>query len=595
MQRIITFIALLAAATTMSGRTIDENGACRIAERFLQAKGISTTLKATYLENQSQSRGGDNEAPYHIFNLSEGGFIIIAGDDRAKPVLAYSLEGNFDSSSIPEPCHQWLNQYAAEINSAAGTSLATAATETEYPKEIIAPLIKTTWSQEAPFNNSCPTDASSGKKCLTGCLATASAQIMNFHQYPLRGTGTITYTDPKQKVERMMDFTSRGDFNWTNITGRYPFPVSTQECDAVAELMLQVGHAMKMQYSPSTSIAYLNDAAFALIKTFNYSPNIHRYERAYIHADEWMKLLVAELSANRPILYDGRSTQSGGHAFVCDGYDGNGMFHFNWGWGGMSNGYFVLSALTPTSGDGIQDYTGEQVAECGIMPADAAGSVPQTKHLAGIYSLNVFTSKTEVYSDENTYIGKADKSGFIFYCLNLGHYKFKGEIYATINVGGEIIPVSSKWSGEITAGNNTPVTLYIPSSLADGTYTVSFHYRLEGDDNWYPMKSRYSTPYQAAVKVSGDDVTFGKDALSSIVTIENDTPIELAIGQGSIEISSESGLGQVILCDISGRTVVNLNHCGNSASIDTSTLSHGTYILQAISNNNSRITRKIIL
>ncbi len=261
----------------------------------------------------------------------------------------------------------------------------------------------------------------------------------------------------------------------------------------------------------------------------------------------------------------------------------------------MSNGYFALSALTPTSGDGIQDYTGEQVAECGIMPADAAGSVPQTKHLAGIYSLNVFTSKTEVYSDENTYSGKADKSGFIFYCLNLGHYKFKGEIYATIETGGEITPISTKWSGEIAAGDNTPVTLYIPSSLADGTYTVSFHYRLEGDDSWHSMKSRYSTPYQAAVKVSGDDVTFGKDALSSIVSIENDTSIELAVAQGSIKISSESGLRQVILCDISGRTVVNLNNCGDNASIDTSALSHGAYILQATTNNNNRITRKIIL
>ena len=95
--------------------------------------------------------------------------------------------------------------------------------------------------------------------------------------------------------------------------------------------------------------------------------------------------------------------------------------------------------------------------------------------------------------------------------------------------------------------------------------------------------------------MSGDDVTFGKDALSSIVSIENDTSIELAVAQGSIKISSESGLRQVILCDISGRTVVNLNNCGDNASIDTSALSHGAYILQATTNNNNRITRKIIL
>ena len=134
MQRIITFITLFAAVATVNGKTIDENGACRIAEEFLQSRGIHTTLNATYLENLQQSRAEGYDAPYHIFNLTEGGFIIIAGDDRAKTVLAYSLEGSFDSSLIPEPCRQWLDQYATEINSVAGTSLATATTETEYPK-----------------------------------------------------------------------------------------------------------------------------------------------------------------------------------------------------------------------------------------------------------------------------------------------------------------------------------------------------------------------------------------------------------------------------------------------------------------------------
>lgn len=360
MQRIIT-LAILLTTLAANARIINEAEASRIAEEFLRGQGSNKSLSAIQVKNTQLSRGAAYNNRLHIFNLSDGGFIVIAGDDRARQVIAYSHENNLDLEKMPQPCIEWLNQYAAEIemlDSYAYSSLSDEESDI-YPKNVVEPLIKTLWNQREPFNNNCPIDGSTGQKCLTGCVATATAQIMNYHRHPARATGTVTYEDNAQNVTRAIDLSSYGDIDWANMS---MIPFNERENKAVADLMIQTGYAVKMQYSSSVSIAIHRNAASALIENFGYDANIHRYERDYMTEKDWVETLVGELSAKRPVLYDGRSAESGGHTFVCDGYDGNGLFHFNWGWGGLSDGYFALSALTP----GNNVYTGNQAMECHI-------------------------------------------------------------------------------------------------------------------------------------------------------------------------------------------------------------------------------------
>jgi len=593
MQRIISIIALL-AAITVNARTVNEQEASRIAENFFLSRGLRPSLNAAYLKNTTLSRTAGN-FPVHIFNAEDGGFVIISGDDRMKPVLAYSLENKFDTENPSQPCIDWLNQYISEIETIPESAESSpAAGTTEYPAAVIEPIIKTLWNQDTPYNNSCPADINSGRKCLTGCVATATAQIMNFYRYPLRGTGTVTYEDKAQKVNRTIDFDSRGDIDWENIPTQLPFPVNDKQNNAVAELIMQVGHAVKMQYSPDVSIAYHRDAAAALINNFSYDPNIHHYERAYISENEWIKLLVDELSANRPILYDGRSAESGGHSFVCDGYDGNGMFHFNWGWGGLGNGYYTLSALNPANGSGIQNYTGSQTIECRIMPPGAGESVPQTDHLLGIYSLNVFTDKTEVFDPALTYTGKRAISGFIFYCLNMSRRSFEGNVYATTVIDGKITPVSQS-DNAIAAGSNSLQTLYMNPSLPDGIYTIKFHYRLPGDETFHQIRGHNDEPCEAVIRIEGNNITYGNGALSSIQDMTKDEEITVRVSGAGITVASASGLSEIRLTDINGRLISRRSVSDDNASIDISGLSRGAYILHIVTATNNQIVKKIIL
>ncbi len=588
MQRIIT-LAILLTTLAANARIINEAEASRIAEEFLRGQGSNKSLSAIQVKNTQLSRSAAYNSRLHIFNLSDGGFIVIAGDDRARQVLAYSHENNLNLEKMPQPCIEWLNQYATEIEMLDSYAYLSLSEEESYiyPKNVVEPLITTLWNQREPFNNNCPIDGSTGQRCLTGCVATATAQIMNYHRYPARATGTVTYEDHAQNETRTIDLSSYGDIDWANMS---MIPLNEREKKAVADLMIQTGYAVKMQYSSSVSIAIHRNAATALIENFGYDANIHRYERDYMTEKDWVETLVGELSAKRPVLYDGRSAESGGHAFVCDGYDGNGLFHFNWGWGGLSDGYFALSALTP----GNNAYTGNQAMECHIMPSGAEGSVPQTDHLLGIDCLHVFTSATAVYDPEDTYEGTKDSSGFIFYCWNFGHKPFEGEICATIMKDGAITAIATGASG-IAAGSYKIQTFYMPSSLADGSYTTRFHYRLPGEDRWHLILAKNGTPYEAAMKVAGDNITYGKGALSSIIEITDSSPIDISTSTENISIACRGGIEQIILTNINGRCIISRDNCGDSANIDISGISRGAYIIRVIGKDNNQAVRKIIL
>ena len=207
-------------------------------------------------------------------------------------------------------------------------------------------MITAMWDQIEPYNNMAPLYGS--ERTYTGCVATTMAMVMDYWNYPEKGQGKVSYTASTIGKRIELDFSKR-KFDWDNMLRSYDIDgeYSAEQTDAVAYLMKACGYAVKMDYSTSASATLAMYIGQAMAKYFNYDPN-YRYElRLHHSSSEWEQIIYDNLKNAGPVLYGGGSYLGGGHSFVCDGYDGNGFFHFNWGWSGISNGYFSLDALQP--------------------------------------------------------------------------------------------------------------------------------------------------------------------------------------------------------------------------------------------------------
>lgn len=312
-----------------------------------------------------------NDIPLiHIFDIGKDeGFVIIAGDDRVVPVLGYSLKGGYvqETSAPPPALEELLSQYEQQIidilENQYRSSIQIDSLWQHYTSPVFAPskgfrrvvpLIETIWDQDRYYNAFCPEDPNGADgHARVGCVAVAMAQIMRYHKYPEHGTGSNSYYyDPYGWISA--DF-GNATYNWDNMPNYL-----TDYNDDVALIGFHCGVSVEMMYGPEGSGAYSSDVPYALINYFNYASSVSYEERRYYSDTQWENLLQTELSAKRPVYYSG-SGSGGGHAFVCDGYNGS-YFHFNWGWGGLYNGYFYLSSLNP----GTHDFNWLQAAVVGI-------------------------------------------------------------------------------------------------------------------------------------------------------------------------------------------------------------------------------------
>lgn len=343
----------------------------------------------------------DGDPAVYLFDTGDKGFIIVSADDSADPLLGYSDTGSLDGE-LPPQLEWWLSEYARQIEYNKENGLTTLPPrKTQSAREAIAPMIKTDWDQAAPYNNMCP--ASGADRTYTGCVATAMAQVMKYWNYPERGKGQISYNATTIEKRLSLNFALRA-FDWNNMLPVYNEGEYTQtEADAVAYLMKACGYAVKMDYGLDSSGALAMNIANALIRYFDYDPNMRYTLRQYYNSTEWESLIYDNLRNTGPILYGGSSLLGGGHSFICDGYDGNGYFHFNWGWTGMSNGYFSLDALNPYSlgigGGSGGGYNFTQDAVLGIRPPTGDISVPETPVLTQTGSLAAYTKNDSIFFD----------------------------------------------------------------------------------------------------------------------------------------------------------------------------------------------------
>ena len=279
---------------------------------------------------------------YYIFNdEANTGYAIVSGDERTPDVLAYSESGHYDSENVPCNMQMVLDIYAEQIAYLQSHPDYKMPAVNSADETKIAPLLgETAWAQDSPYNNMCPTI--DGKHCPTGCVATATAQIMYYHKWPERGKGIHSYEWNGQTLS--VDF-SQSEYRWDLMTPTYNSNSSQESCDAVALLMRDVGYACTMGYRKYESAGVLRPSS--LCNYFDYDNDMRYLARSMCDADTWNSIILDELVNGRPLYYDGdKSSESGsGHALVIDGYDGNGYFHFNFGWGGLNNGYYTMLTI----------------------------------------------------------------------------------------------------------------------------------------------------------------------------------------------------------------------------------------------------------
>ena len=389
-KSVLSFLCLVLCVLMAQAGPVDKQQAQQQAQAFFAKKGKVLKKSATPHKVPRKAAGAADEAYYYVFN-SEGnnGFVIVSGDDRTAPVFGYSDTGSFDEKNIPENMRAWLEGYVEEIKalgtdeSAANSKLLSAPKKVEAVKRPVAPLLTTLWNQNSPYNDNCPLYDGTNKSA-TGCVATAMAQVMYY--YRAQSVSALTaeipaYISPKNNLSIPAD-PANSPIDWANMTDKYSSSSTTAQKAAVAALMAYCGHSVQMNYGESSG-AYSSDIPAALETYFGYTTGGKYLNRSSYTLQEWEKMVYEELLAARPLLYGGQSS-GGGHAFVIDGYDGDGLFHFNWGWGGSSNGYFLLQVANPGNNSGIgasstsDGYARSQNAIFGVNPSSTEGAIPNT-------------------------------------------------------------------------------------------------------------------------------------------------------------------------------------------------------------------------
>ena len=336
-KNLFTLLAFM-VTIAMNAEQVSKQQAMLKAQQFMPGKQFVET------KSFARSAGSSEGEAFYIFNAKDNqGFVIVSGDDRTQPILGYSDEGQLSVEDMPDNLKFWLEEYSKQIKHLENRHVvATRGTESESWKDV-APLIKTQWNQDAPYNTKCPliynTATRKYQYPVTGCVAVAMAQVMYYWKCPKTATPTIPgYTTYSLGIN--VPPLSSVSFDWDLMKCTYKETETGASADAVATLLRYCGQAVEMDYDLDGSSAGITPSD--IVQYFGFGKNARLVLRTMYSSSDWESMIYKEVYEGRPVMYGGSSI-SGGHQFIVDGYDGNGLFHMNWGWGGMSDGYYVLS------------------------------------------------------------------------------------------------------------------------------------------------------------------------------------------------------------------------------------------------------------
>lgn len=339
-SKMLIFLLLAYACPKAYANVVSVDNAKQLAANFFSATHKAKLATADALE-LAYTAGNSSKPLYYVFNAINGnGFVIVSAEDCTTPILGYSLENAYDADKIPDAMKWMMEGLEKEIKAApsiqrpiqpierSNAAYAAGANATNNFEKV---LNTPTWSQEGPFNSMIP------NRPLVGCVGTAMASIMKYHNYPEKGTGS--FDGVNFDVE----------YDWENMrTDNYRSGYTEAQGNAVALLMWHAAKSIDTQFGMSGSSAYEVRVPAALSNYFGYDPGVSYKKRSEVSTQQaWDNIVKNEIDAGRPVLYCGQDVTAG-HAFVCDGYNSLGYLHFNWGWGGAANGFFLSTALNPS-------------------------------------------------------------------------------------------------------------------------------------------------------------------------------------------------------------------------------------------------------
>lgn len=436
---------------------------------------------------------------YYVFaNGEDKGFTIVSGDDRMPEVVGYSAQGTYDPDHLPANYVGFMKAYQETVEAllkgdaqvSGGLAEARQWRAERAGTAAVAPLLGgIKWNQTEPYNNRCPLYDGTNRS-VTGCVATAMAQVMMYHQYPKALKATIKAYTTKSKGIGIPEISSGATYDWDNMLPDYSQSGYTSaQADAVAKLMYHCGAAVEMNYGPSSGA---NVTPAILATYFGYDADLMQdLTRTCFTLQQWMTLIDNELKAKRPILYSGKSS-GGGHEFVCDGSDGKGLYHINWGWGGYQDGYFDLTILQPQkggagSGSAVDGYNRDCSMIIGIAPDNGMvdeplASYPQIMSMDHGGMTGITWTKTTREHVWESFQAEA-KTCFV----NQSTTDFSGYFAYGIKANGTIVRVS-----DYEGGWNLPAVK--PNGGTYGTYgdnpelTISYPFP-QGINVIYPVYS----------------------------------------------------------------------------------------------------------
>ncbi|MDE7024267.1 MAG: thiol protease/hemagglutinin PrtT [Paramuribaculum sp.] len=518
---IFTIMAAGVMAAPLTARQLDASEALNRAEMFVPT-GVRTPLSSgnamqpLTLKYTATDRTGEMNTVYVFGRGENGGFVVVAADDVVQnPLLGYADSGTFDAADMPPSLKWWIEEYGREIKALAANEVPQQSVSAESDtRAVIAPIVKTQWNQTTPYNDYCP--VVKGVRCPSGCVATAMAQVMSVYKYPEKGRGQYSYKPYDVGYPLSVDFGATR-FEWDKMLDSYDASSPADAEEAVANLMYALGVSVGMQYTPTSSGGSFETAAVSLVKYFMYDGGIQVYERDYYPLEQWVDAMYAELESGRPLLYGGRNS-SAGHAFVIDGYRKGEYFHVNWGWGGMSNGYFRISALDPAMqgvGGSAEGYNRNQIMVLGIQPPVGDSVMKPRILLRG----DLTTGSQTYYRSDGAQVQVRSNLGFMSQSVEPISVQM-GVKCVDVESGDSVLVMNDEWHQMSMSSVLITYKLNVSDFPEKGIYEVSSGFKTE-DGEWHDCIVRMDRSGKMRLVATNETLAFGLVDDAPEITVED--------------------------------------------------------------------------
>ena len=604
MKKHILLILGLVFTLAINANPIDEISARKAGQQFANANFRLRNNASLELVYTGVSTRG--EICYYAYNVDNSGFIIVSADDRFRPIVAYSTEGTFETENMSPEAKFYLDK----VIEARTNPNAVVAEDAQQEWQSLynsgklisrnngkdaTHLCQTKWNQDSPYNLYAP-EANGGPdgRCYAGCVATAMSQVMKYWDYPQQGSGHHSYHCYYGTLSADFGATT---YDWEHMPKQIISSTTQQETEAIALLMYHCAVAVNMNFGPDGSGAYSDDVTESIRQYFSYSNQAQLEYRDFYSLSEWQNKLKESFDRNWPVYYSGYSENGGGHAFVCDGYDDNDLFHFNWGWDGSNDGWFVIDEI---------DYAGWAGAIFNFVPSHVYQNMPKQPENLSVVSHNdtecsaTITWNNPTQNIHNNTLQNIDK---IVVCRD-GQIIYSEENVQpgeTMEFTDHYLPTMVEYS--VYAISNSAKGLAAKSAKTNLGPTCNWTIEIENSDtqNW-------GSAYLSVTNSSGIEIAKIQPVSADIQTLE------IPLGHVSISWNPGSDMPNEIhfvIKDYIGNTITSFegnptelprgvffivnNTCGNdetcNAPINLSvTHSNGDVILNWTDNNNEAIS-----